>query len=122
MTGRWAAWMGQGVVFGEENKLKPREGGYVARESIASDAWRSGAQEGEISQRDLGNHLKFLASLPAERLDGQEWGQLTVTEVRRGVRATLRVAPRVALPPQPRGQIDPSVTSPPACSQHGGGR
>lgn len=71
---------GQGVVFGEEEKLRPREGGYVAREAIASSTARSGAGESEISQRDLANHMASLASLPAERLDGQEWGELALTE------------------------------------------
>jgi len=71
---------GQGVVFGEEAKLKPREGGYVARDAISSNAARNGAQDSDISQRDLADHLASLASLPAERLDGQEWGELTLTE------------------------------------------
>jgi len=70
---------GQGVVFGEEQTNRPREGGYIARESISSSAWRSGAKESEISQSDLADHLKNLQALPAERLDGQEWGELVVT-------------------------------------------
>jgi hypothetical protein len=71
---------GQGVVFGEENTIRPREGGYIAREAIASKAWREGKQESEISQRDLADHLQDLASQPAQRLDGEEWGQLVVTD------------------------------------------
>lgn len=70
---------GQGVVFGQDTSMQPREGGYVARDAIASDAWRSGAQESEISQRDLAEHLEQLSSLPAERLDGEEWGELVIT-------------------------------------------
>uniref|UniRef100_A0A7S2DWS5 MSP domain-containing protein n=1 Tax=Haptolina brevifila TaxID=156173 RepID=A0A7S2DWS5_9EUKA len=70
---------GQGVVFGESSEGRPREGGYIARESIASDAWRSGARESEISQRDLAKHMDVISSLPAERLDGQEWGELVIT-------------------------------------------
>jgi len=70
---------GQGVVFGETTEGRPSSGGYIARESIASDAWRNGARESEISQRDLANHMSVLASLPAERLDGQEWGELIIT-------------------------------------------
>mmetsp|Transcript_32437 Transcript_32437/g.62457 ORF Transcript_32437/g.62457 Transcript_32437/m.62457 type:complete len:342 (-) Transcript_32437:370-1395(-) len=66
---------GQGVVYGER-----KEGGhYIAREALESQAWRSGAQEGEISQRDLAKHLENLRTLPAQRLDGQEWGALTIS-------------------------------------------
>jgi hypothetical protein len=71
---------GQGIVYGESNEGKPTEGGYIARESLSSDAWRSGAAESEISQADLANHLSKLASLPAERLDGQDWGELVITD------------------------------------------
>ncbi|KAL1500381.1 hypothetical protein AB1Y20_013038 [Prymnesium parvum] len=70
---------GQGVVYGESTEGKPTEGGYIAREALASDAWRHGAADGEVSQRDLANHLQKLATMPAERLDGQEWGELVVT-------------------------------------------
>jgi len=71
---------GQGVVFGEDKTGKPREGGFIAREAMASQAYNSGARESEISQSDLASHLKDLASMPAERLDGQEWGALVITE------------------------------------------
>jgi len=70
---------GQGVVFGESTENKPRDGGYIAREAISSDAWRKGSTGGDISQADLANHLSDLASLPAQRLDGEEWAALTVT-------------------------------------------
>jgi hypothetical protein len=70
---------GQGVVYGETQSGRPSSGGYIARESIATQAAREGARESEISQRDLAIHLQQLASLPAERLDGQEWGELVVT-------------------------------------------
>jgi len=43
---------GQGVVFGEEDDI------------------------GEVSQRDLADHLSGLAAKPAERLDGEAWGSL----------------------------------------------
>ena len=71
---------GQGVVFGESQENKPSSGGFIARESISGDAWRKGSSGGEVSQRDLADHLAGLASLPAERLDGEEWGELTITE------------------------------------------
>ena len=32
-----------------------------------------------LQQADLADHLKDLAAMPAERLDGQEWGALTIT-------------------------------------------
>jgi len=70
--------MGQGVVFGESQSGRPSEGGYVARDALDSQAYRSGAVENEISQADLGKHLQNLASLPAERLDGEEWGELVI--------------------------------------------
>ncbi|KAL3905491.1 MAG: hypothetical protein SGPRY_010891, partial [Prymnesium sp.] len=70
---------GQGVVFGETTEGRPSEGGYVARDALDSAAWRSGVQELEISQRDLAKHLENLAAMPAERLDGQEWGELVIT-------------------------------------------
>ena len=44
---------GQGVVYGEDQTLKPRDGGYNARDALDSKAMRSGVQDGEISQRDL---------------------------------------------------------------------
>ena len=71
---------GQGVVFGESTEGRPTEGGYIARESLQSDAWRAGAQENEISQRDLASHMQKLASLPAERLDVEECGELVITD------------------------------------------
>ena len=71
---------GQGVVFGESAEGRPSEGGFIARESISSSAWRAGASDNEISQRDLANHLSDLAAQPAERLDGGEWGPLAVTQ------------------------------------------
>jgi len=70
---------GQGVVFGQNTGIQPREGGYVAREAIASDTWRTGATDNEISQRDLAKHLETLSSAAAERLDGEEWGELVVS-------------------------------------------
>ena len=71
---------GQGVVFGETSEGRPSSGGYIAREAISSDACRTGARESEISQHDLAKHMDNLASLPAERLDGQEWGELVITD------------------------------------------
>lgn len=71
---------GQGVVFGQQAEIMPREGGYVAREAIASAAWRKGATANEISQKDLAAHLHDLASQEAPRLDGQPWGELVLTE------------------------------------------
>jgi len=65
---------GQGVVFGQNNQITPSGStGYIAREAISSDAYRSGQQQGEISQRDLANHLADMAGKPAERLDGESW-------------------------------------------------
>jgi hypothetical protein len=87
--------MGQGVVFGEEEKLRPRSGGFNTQDAISSDAARGGAQDGEISQADLNNHLADLAGRAAERLDGEAWGELaataadTITET-----FELRAAPR----------------------------
>ena len=68
---------GQGVVFGQESGPRPSSGGYIAREAIASKAWRRGDVEGEISQRALADHLDEMAAAPAERLDGEAWGKLT---------------------------------------------
>ena len=70
---------GQGVVYGEENMIRPASGGYIARDSLASKTSRTGAKESEISQSDLANHLSALASQEAARLDGEEWGPLEVT-------------------------------------------
>jgi len=70
---------GQGVVFGQDTTSMPREGGYVARDALASSTARLGATKDEISQKDLANHMTALASLPAERLDGEEWAELTLT-------------------------------------------
>jgi len=89
---------GQGVVFGEDQAARPAEGGFITREAIESTAWRSGAKKNEISQRELADHLHDLAELPAQRLDGKEWGDLVVTEedtitetfeVRSGARQTF---------------------------------
>lgn len=71
---------GQGVVFGQNDGIQPREGGYIARETLASGSARAGAKDGEVSQRDLADHMKDLAGLPAERLDGEEWGALVITD------------------------------------------
>ena len=46
---------GQGVVYGESQEGKPREGGYIARESLSSGAARSGAGESEVYITDLSN-------------------------------------------------------------------
>jgi hypothetical protein len=69
---------GQGVVYGEDQGARPREGGFNTRDSLSSDAWRKGGSDGEVSQRDLADHLKDLASLPAQRLDGQDWEAVTI--------------------------------------------
>lgn len=81
---------GQGVVFGERN-----EGGhYIAREALASETWRKGAKENEISQRDLANHLDQLRTIPAQRLDGEEWGELVITAADR-VEATYEMKTQI---------------------------
>ena len=67
---------GQGVVFGESLDGKPREGGFIAREAMTSAA--TGSEE--VSQRDLAKHLADIAALPAQRLDGEEWGELKLTD------------------------------------------
>lgn len=67
---------GQGVVFGDTTVGKPSEGGYIARESMS----RSGSNDMEISVADLANHMAGLASAPAERLDGEEWGALGLSD------------------------------------------
>ena len=85
---------GQGVVFGEDQTLKPRSGGYIARESIASDAWRKGAKESEISQSDLADHLQDLASAPAARLDGEAWGVLDASDTEVTQTFEMRASPR----------------------------
>lgn len=66
---------GQGVVFGE----RKAGGHYIAREALQSDAWRAGAEDTEISQRDLAKHLDQLRSVPAQRLDGEDWGELVIS-------------------------------------------
>ena len=53
---------GQGVVYGEENMIRPASGGYIARDTLDSKTSRTGAKESEISQSDLANHLSELAS------------------------------------------------------------
>jgi len=68
---------GQGVVFGQNAGIQPREGGYIARDNMAASG--SGNADNDVSQRDLANHLEQLASLPAQRLDGEEWGELVIT-------------------------------------------
>jgi len=73
---------GQGVVFGESTEGKPREGGYIARDVLSSDAARNGARESEITQAELANHLKDLASAPAARLDGEQWDQVRARSAR----------------------------------------
>jgi hypothetical protein len=89
--------MGQGVVYGEENQLRPSSGGFNAQEAISSDTYRRGGTDTEISQADLNNHLTDLASRKAERLDGEAWDQLAYTpgelvtetfEVRAAARST----------------------------------
>lgn len=70
--------MGQGVVYGDDSAV-PSSGGYVARDFLGSDAARTGHDDSEISQADLANHLSELATVKAERLDGEEWGQLAAT-------------------------------------------
>ena len=69
---------GQGVVFGQTTEGGPTEGGYIAREAL--EAARSGTVSNEISQADLSKHLSNLAAAPAERLDGEAWNALVVTE------------------------------------------
>jgi hypothetical protein len=59
---------GQGVVFGAQKNLE--RSNFNAQEAIASNVWRQGTQDNEISQKDLASHLQQLASLPAQRLDG----------------------------------------------------
>ena len=66
---------GQGVVYGQENEIKPREGGYIAREALVKGM--GGEKQGEISQRDLADHLQEMATTKVDRLDGEEWGELT---------------------------------------------
>eukprot|EP00967_Tisochrysis_lutea_P000989 scaffold1287_cov32-Tisochrysis_lutea.AAC.1 len=59
---------GQGVVYGAQKNIE--RSNFNAQEALSSDVWRNGAQDNEISQRDLATHLQKLASLPAQRLDG----------------------------------------------------
>jgi len=66
---------GQGVVFGE----RKAGGHYIAREALSSETWQQGAHENEISQHDLANHLEKLRTVPAQRLDGEEWGALVIS-------------------------------------------
>jgi hypothetical protein len=95
--------MGQGVVYGEEEGIRPRSGGFNTREAISSDAARRGAQATEISQADLNKHLNDLAAAPAERLDGEAWSDLiwtsadTVTETFE-LRAAARSTEVVTIP------------------------
>jgi len=64
---------GQGVVYGD----KKEAGHYIAREAL--ERQRQGTPDGEVSQRDLANHMAGLAAAPAERLDGEEWGELILS-------------------------------------------
>mmetsp|Transcript_33048 Transcript_33048/g.106896 ORF Transcript_33048/g.106896 Transcript_33048/m.106896 type:complete len:355 (+) Transcript_33048:47-1111(+) len=86
---------GQGVVFGAQKDLA--RSNFNTQEAISSNVWRQGAQDNEISQKDLASHLQQLVSLPAQRLDGEDWGALTLDpnelptqtfEIRAGVRKT----------------------------------
>uniref|UniRef100_A0A7S3S7A6 MSP domain-containing protein n=1 Tax=Emiliania huxleyi TaxID=2903 RepID=A0A7S3S7A6_EMIHU len=67
---------GQGVVHG----AAPTSGQnvYIARDFMAQGVHRDGVQDGEISQADLATHLQELAKVPAQRLDGEEWGAITL--------------------------------------------
>lgn len=68
---------GQGVVFGQEDQTRSREGGFQAQDALTAAA-NSAGNDGEISQRDLANHMSDLALQPAARLDGQEWGAMSM--------------------------------------------
>ena len=70
---------GQGIVFGESQDGKPREGGFNAQAALSATA-NAATSGGEVSQRDLANHMHDLAALPAQRLDGEEWGELRLTD------------------------------------------
>lgn len=70
---------GQGVVFGDTTEGGPSSGGYIARDAQSSQSSRTGAPDGEISQKELASHMADLASKPAERLDGQTWDDLAVS-------------------------------------------
>jgi len=80
--------MGNAGLMGQTNEGMYGAGGgaggarnvYIARDEIGSDKWRKGAVSGEISQRDLAEHLKDLSAKPAERLDGEAWGALQASE------------------------------------------
>jgi hypothetical protein len=66
---------GQGVVFGAEEKTRPANGGYDAQIALTeAKNLKFGGNDGDISQRDLANHMSDLAHQPAARLDGEEWG------------------------------------------------
>ena len=118
---------GQGVVFGDTSmEGRPTSGGYIAREAIASQAWRTGARESEISQGDLANHLSELASQEAPRLDGQEWGELHEGNSADGVRAELletfsvRASPRQTHVTEIDIQNDVNTFAPYRCGFVGG--
>jgi len=83
--------MGNVGLMGQDNSGMFGGGGgaggsrkvYIARDEIGSDKWRKGAVDGEIDQRALADHLKDLASAPAERLDGQAWGAFSASDAER---------------------------------------
>jgi len=86
---------GQGVVFGAQKNIERTV--FNAQEALSSDVWRQGAKESEISQGDLAKHMQKLAAVPAQRLDGEEWGALEIDtsappteiyEIRAGIRKT----------------------------------
>lgn len=91
------------MVFGER---KSDGGPYIAREALSSKAWRTGANELEISQRDLARHLDEMREVAAPRLDGEEWGEITLDggelaetfEVKCTVGSTFVKAPHTATP------------------------
>jgi len=85
---------GQGVVFGEEQKIAPRSGGYIARDALSSKAWRRGDKESEISQRDLAKHMEEMAGEEAARLDGEEWGELNADGAELTETFSVRSSPR----------------------------
>lgn len=87
---------GQGVVFGAQKDLA--RSNFNTQEAISSNVWRQGAQDNEISQKDLASHLQQLVSLPAQRLDG---GRLAP---RPGAAARLRPRPVSESSPPPPGQ------------------
>ena len=67
---------GQGVVHGAGSLA----GGYQTRDQLSRPASLQGVDAPAISQRDLASHLAGLSSVPAARLDGEEWAPLAVAE------------------------------------------